>query len=141
MKLCIVGDRDCDDYLFLVEALKASKFKIKDVTEVVHGDAKGADRLGKTWGETKGLFVKSFPAEWKNLNTPGAIVKEGPYGPYNYKAGFDRNQKMAEYADAFVVLQPNGITPGSADIAEKAKKLNKPVYVHTGQKEGKKSKF
>lgn len=127
MKVCIAGDRNCIDMSFLLAAIKASGFKI---TEVVCGDAKGADKLGKEWGKAQGLFVKSFPAKWKDLSYPDAVIKENEYGKYDAKAGTRRNTEMAEYADCFIILQPDGDTPGSSDMRKQAEALGKPVYVH-----------
>lgn len=128
MKCCIAGDRDCNDMDFLIAAIKAAGFKI---TEVVHGDCKGADRLGRDWGKAQGLFVKAFPAKWNDLSHPDAVIKENDFGRYDTKAGMRRNKEMAEYADCFIILQPNGNTPGSQDMKRQAEALNKPVYVHT----------
>lgn len=115
---------------FLCEAIKASGFT--DITEVVHGDCRGADHLGRDWGREQGLFIKSFPAEWDDLSHPDANIKVNAWKKkYDANAGFRRNKVMAEYADAFIILQPNGFTPGSTDMKKEAEKLGKPVYVHT----------
>lgn len=135
MILCIAGDRECTDYSFLLDAINKCGFT--NITEVVHGDARGADKLGEQWGKSQGLFVKSFPADWKNVSSPNAKVKLNAYGePYNCLAGFERNEQMAKYADCFIILQPDGDTAGSSDMKKQAEKLNKPVYVHRKTTEG-----
>lgn len=126
MKVVICGDRTVSesDFKLIDNAVKGSKFKI---TEVVSGCAKGADRLGERWANYNKIPIKKFKAEWDNLDAPGAIVKEGQYGKYNAKAGFDRNQLMAEYADGVIVLDPNNENE-NGDIIERATKKSLPIF-------------
>lgn len=63
-------------------AVEASGFR-SEITEVVCGEAKGIDFLGKVWAKGQGIPVKSFPADWEKLGK---------------KAGIVRNLEMAIYA-------------------------------------------
>lgn len=82
------------------------------------------------WAAHHKVKVAKFKADWKNITVPGALVKTGPYGQYNAKAGFDRNQKMADYADALIALQPNGATNGTQDMIKRAISKGIAIYIY-----------
>lgn len=126
MKVAIVGSRTVTNLKAIEAAVKASKFK---VTEVVCGMAKGADLLGKTWAEQNSIPVKEFPAQWDDLEAEGAIIKQGPYGRYNSRAGYDRNKRMAEYAEAVIACW-DGKSKGTEMMLEIAEKLGLKIYVY-----------
>lgn len=129
MKVIIAGDRDVNenDVSLIVDAIKCSGFKI---TEVVSGCAKGGDTLGENWANHHKIKIARFRADWKNLTAPGAVIKTNQYGQYNTKAGFDRNQKMADYADALIALQPNGPSNGTQDMIRRANIKGIPVFIY-----------
>lgn len=60
---------------------------------VIHGAAKGADRLAGEWAAYQGINVIEVPAEWDK---------------YGKRAGFLRNQKMLTYEPDLVVAFPGG---------------------------------
>jgi len=98
----IAGSRSVTDMLtedmvmrLLAKAVNHSNF-VPDV--VVSGTASGADMAGERWATSAGLPVAQFPAPWDETDHPDAVVKEGSYGPYDARAGFRRNQQMAEFA-------------------------------------------
>lgn len=103
MKVIIAGGRDfkprISDFLRIKEILLEHK-----VTEIVSGGARGADAWGEFLGEKLGIPVKRFPADWD---------RQGK------SAGPRRNQEMAEYADA-VILMPGG--RGTQNMREEASK-------------------
>jgi hypothetical protein len=108
------GDRDA---LFaLLDALVASLPTSLPIGLVIHGDARGADRLGGMWARQRGIAVKVFPANW-NL--------------HGRAAGGIRNQTMLDYLltlppdRRLVVAFPGG--RGTADMAARAKAANVPV--------------
>lgn len=129
MRVIIAGDRNIDENdLYLIEkAVEESGFKI---TQVFSGKAKGGDKLGEAWAKRNKVKIREFPADWKDITAPGAVIKEGQYGPYNAKAGFDRNQEMADYAEALIALQPNGDSSGTQDMIDRAKKKGIPIFVY-----------
>lgn len=53
---------------------------IADVTEVISGAARGADRIGEEWAHRHGVLVRRMPADWDT---------------YGKRAGFLRNESMA----------------------------------------------
>lgn len=118
----------------LEDALAYFKLGKHNISEVVCGDAKGADTLGKQWAQANGVPVKFFKPDWDNITAPGAKVKTNTYGkPYNVLAGFWRNQEMAEYSTSFLGLQSNGDTSGTQDGKERFEKLEKEVFIYSGQ--------
>jgi hypothetical protein len=64
------------------------------------------------WARQNDIPVKYFPANWE------------AYGP---KAGPLRNQEMANYADALILIW-DGQSPGSRDMLKKAK--GKGLQIH-----------
>ena len=128
MRVIIAGDRDISEQdLDLIEgAVAASGFEI---TQVLSGKAQGGDALGERWAKRNKIRIREFPADWKDLTAPGAVVKTGKFGPYNAKAGFDRNQQMADAAEALIALQPNGDTSGTQDMIDRARKRGLKIFV------------
>lgn len=126
MKLLICGDRNITDYKILLEALKASGYE--NIDTVISGNANGVDKLGERYAKENGLILKIFKPDWKNLDAPGAIIKENDYGKYNSRAGMDRNEKMVDEADNVLAVQTNGPTSGTQGSVKYAKSKDKPVF-------------
>lgn len=110
MKTIIAGSRDITDYELVKNAIKYSGF---DITEVVCGNARGVDTLGKNWANSKGIPVKFFNANW---NTFGK------------SAGFRRNAEMAKYADALIAIW-NGVSKGTFSMINLAHDRNLEIYI------------
>ena len=127
MKCIIAGSRNITDRTLIDKAINASGW-VNEIDEVVSGKASGVDTLGEMWADTHNITIKSFPADWKNIDVPIVVVKENKYGKYNALAGFNRNQQMAEYADALIAIIKNN-SSGTRDMIERMNKLNKKVYV------------
>ena len=68
-------------------------------------DASGADQLAGQWAKSRGISVKAYPADWKNL---GRI------------AGPIRNKKMLDEKPDLLVAFPGG--KGTANMVFYAKK-------------------
>ena len=78
-------------------------------TEVISGNAMGADELGEDWASDNKIPVKQFKPDWKGQGKA---------------AGFIRNKEMVEYCDKAVVFW-DGISKGSKhtiDLLEKSRK-------------------
>lgn len=127
MKCIIAGSRTMNDYSTLLKAIADSGWA-NDITEVVCGDAVGADSLGDRWAKEKNIPVTHFPADWKNIKGKDAIVRTNSYGKYNAKAGINRNEKMAKYADKLIAIIENG-SRGTTHMIETMQKLDKDVYI------------
>lgn len=126
MRLAIVGSREFNDYTLLCE--KLSKVK-KPITQVISGEAKGADLLGKRWAEDHGVPYLGFPALWDDISVAGAVIKKRVSGElYNVKAGFDRNQTIVDNADAVIAFW-DGKSSGTKDTIQKANKKSIPCFI------------
>lgn len=136
MKVCISGDREITDPNIVKRAIEASSFNI---TELVEGGARGADKLGKEWALKNGVPVTTFPANWKDITREGAVVKSrknewsGKMEKYDAAAGTFRNEQMASYADALIAIQTNGKTPGTQNMISLAKKYNLQIFIYEGE--------
>lgn len=125
MKTVIAGCRWIENYNIVCEAIEASGFEI---TEVVSGTANGVDTLGENWADARGVPIKRFPANWKNIKVKGAVVRQNKYGKYNAAAGHIRNEQMAQYADALIAIW-DGESRGTADMIAMGHKYGLKVYV------------
>lgn len=110
MKVIIAGSRDILDYKLVVQSIQRSGYEI---TEVVCGCAAGIDTLGEQWAINNEIPIKYMPADWNR---------------HGKSAGPMRNKKMAEYADAAIVIW-NGVSPGSKNMIQNMIRQNKPYYI------------
>jgi hypothetical protein len=86
MKTIVAGSRDYNNYKAVASVLDRCPWL---VTEVVCGEARGPDTLGRKWGETNEIHVESFPADWDE---------------HGKTAGHIRNLAMAQYSEACVIF-------------------------------------
>lgn len=101
MKTIIAGSRSIDDPQYLINAVNQIDWEI---TEVVSGTAEGVDQMGEEFAEENDIPVKKFPADWDR---------------HGKSAGAIRNQEMAEYAQAAVILW-DGESNGTSIMIQKA---------------------
>jgi YspA, cpYpsA-related SLOG family len=117
MKTIIAGSRpkywpENFDYMSEINlAVANSRFAI---TEVVSGTAQGFDLWGEKWAQGVGIPVVRFPANWNK---------------HGNKAGFLRNETMAQYAGAAIVAW-DGSSKGSKHMIDIARRWKLKVYVH-----------
>lgn len=98
-------------------------------TVIVCGMARGVDTLSYNYFKKLGFEILECPADWDNLDTPGAVIKTNPFGKrYNAKAGIDRNIYMAHKSDGLIAMW-SGKTPGTKQMIDCAKKLGLEVDV------------
>lgn len=97
---------------------------------IIDGDARqGADHFSKEYCEKHGVPRLDYPADWKDLNAFGAVVKKNARGEfYNARAGVDRNAIMAEHCDSGLAFW-DGESPGTGDAIKQLEKRGKPVHV------------
>lgn len=127
MKIIIAGSRDIHDISLVELAFTNSGFEnyYGDV-EIVSGCADGIDSLAIEFQKIHGYKLSKFPAKWKDLTVPNAIIRYNKNGAYNLNAGFDRNLEMALYADALIAIH-NG-SGGTANMIKVAKKQHLLIY-------------
>ncbi len=118
MKVIIAGSRSITDPKLLDRAIyDALGLKGINITEVVCGMAPGVDMLGWRWAKETNTPIKEMPAQWKR-----------PDGTRDKYAGFKRNQEMAEYADAAILLW-DGRSNGTYNMKCHIERVNKPFYL------------
>lgn len=110
MKVIVAGSRTFTDY----ELLKLTCDNIKtQITEIVSGGARGADKLGEQYAIERDYTIKQFPADWDR---------------WGKSAGYKRNAEMAEYADALIAFW-DGSSKGTKHMIDLAKKNNLKIKV------------
>jgi len=88
MKVIIAGSRTFSDYNFLRTNCDRLLSQFSNI-EIVSGTAQGADQLGERYARDRGYSVKQFPANWDK---------------FGKKAGYLRNDEMAQYADWLIAF-------------------------------------
>lgn len=84
---------------------------------VIHGAARGADRLGGEWAKSRNIPVIEFPADWRPSFING---RPNPHRRLDRSAGHRRNQQMLEEGHPdLVVAFPGG--PGTRSMIQKAR--------------------
>lgn len=109
MKVIIAGSRTISDYYRIMETIVDSEFEI---TEVVSGGASGVDECGEMYASAFNLPLCKFPANWPK---------------YGKSAGMIRNEEMAKYADALILVW-DGKSKGSAGMKRIAERYNLLVF-------------
>ena len=109
LNVIIAGSRDFTDYE-LLERLLDMYFQrySPDQIEIVSGGARGADRLGERYAQSRGMALKVMPANWNQ---------------HGKSAGYRRNEQMAQYATHCVVFW-DGESRGPQHMIDLANQYN-----------------
>ena len=105
MKTIIAGSRTITNYRIVVAAIKKIDWEI---TTIISGCANGVDKLGEQWARENNIPIQHFPAEWER---------------HGKSAGFIRNKKMADEANAVIAIW-DGKSAGTAHMINIAKHNN-----------------
>lgn len=81
---------------------------------IVHGAAKGADRIAEQEAQKLGLLIESHPADWE---------------AHGKRAGFIRNEKMAALGAHLCIAFWDGRSRGTLHMVNRAVEYNIPVDV------------
>jgi len=112
MNVIIAGGREFNNSNILNNVMDNLNWKIDSV---VCGMASGADTLGKEWADSKGINVIELYAEWDR---------------HGRKAGYIRNEKMAEVGNALVLFW-DGKSRGSRNMLKLAFEYKlKPILIY-----------
>ena len=109
MKVLVCGGRDYSDKKYLEEFLDRVHEETP-ITILIHGAARGADRLAGMWAKSRELELIEVPAEWDR---------------YGKAAGHIRNSEMLTHKPNLVVAFPGG--KGTSNMIKKA--LSKKITV------------
>ena len=115
MKVVIAGSRniseqDSENYKMLIQTIKHAGYNID---QVVCGMAAGIDKLGHRYAFASNIPIVEMPADWS---------------AHGKAAGPIRNRKMAEIADAAIVIW-DGKSAGTLNMITEMNRLNKPCYI------------
>lgn len=109
-RVLVCGGRDFEDQEGLMDVLDDLHFQ-HSFSCVIEGEARGADRLARTWALLRGVTVMPFPADWKHGRHAGRV----------------RNQAMLDLGHPdLVVAFPGGI--GTADMVKRSRKAGLSVF-------------
>ena len=109
-KLLVCGGRDYTDKEAVWNLLDRAHAKF-NITHLIHGYAKGVDRLAGEWANARGVQEVSCPANWERFkNAAGPI----------------RNQYMAELDPNALIAFPGG--KGTKNMVEQAARHGITVY-------------
>ena len=112
MRVLVCGGRDFEDQELLNRTLDRINEE-SPISTIIHGLARGADRMGGEYATVHGIPVCEFPADW---------------GTHGRKAGYIRNARMlAEGQPDVVVAFPGG--KGTADMIRQAREAGIEVKV------------
>ena len=119
MKVIVAGSRRITDYKLVSSVITNTLAKHNiQITEIVSGCANGVDSLGEQWALENGVKVEPFDANWDDITVPNALIRTNKWGKeYNARAGFQRNERMAEYGDVLIVIW-DGKSRGSKDMMD-----------------------
>lgn len=111
IKLLVCGGRDFNNATFLDAAMSQAR-ELLGFTAVIHGGARGADRMAAIWARERGLLAIQFLADWRR---------------HGIAAGPCRNQRMLDEGRPDAVLAfPGGA--GTGDMIRRALNAELPVY-------------
>jgi hypothetical protein len=111
MKCIIAGSRSITSFQTVKAAIESCPW-LDEVTEVVTGGAQGVDTLGDNWAWCAKLDRTIMKANWEK---------------HGKSAGFQRNSRMADYADALILVW-DGSSRGSKNMLGIARSKNLKIW-------------
>lgn len=110
MKILVCGSREFNDYKLFEKVLDGY-----EITEIIQGEARGADILGRKYAEVRGIKVTGFPALWEL---------------HGKRAGPIRNAKMLkEGQPEFIVAFRGPNSRGTQNMIDQSTKAGVPVRI------------
>jgi hypothetical protein len=126
MRVIVTGSRGWSDRYFIAGVLA----ELPGGTTIVHGSAKGADKLAAQEAQKLGLLLEPHPAEWALHDREGLTCLPcscSEAAPHCKFAGFRRNEHMASLGADLCIAFWDGRSSGTADMMERAAKHGIPV--------------
>lgn len=108
-----------------------SGFQIRELVSGMDGYAGSPDMMGVAWANSRGLPIKPFPADWKDLSHPDRILKrrKSTGEEYDAKAGPRRNEEMGLYAGGLIAIW-DGVSDGTRNMLQIARRHRLPIYLY-----------
>lgn len=101
MKVLVCGSRSWGNWLAIRERLA----QLPRGTTIIHGDARGADKMAATIAGSLGLDVEAYPADWRQGRAAGVI----------------RNLRMLDQRPDLVIAFWHGRSTGTGHTIEAAR--------------------
>lgn len=112
MKVLVCGGRDFEDYDMLKTVLSALQVEKGAFTLIIHGAARGADRMAGQYARRHGIAEQAVSADWDK---------------HGKAAGPIRNKQMLELGKPdLVVAFPGG--KGTANMVEQSKAAGVEIF-------------
>lgn len=110
--ILVCGGRDYNDREFFYKTMDSAKPFFAEECCIVHGNARGADRLAYVWAFERGCAQMAMPANWYT---------------FDKKAGTLRNRWMLKFAKPELVIAFSGGS-GTANMVAISRLSNIPVW-------------
>ncbi len=117
MRVLVCGGRDYKDKDLLFNTL--NDIHVKEITKaagivtIIHGGAKGADKLSGEWAKSLGVSIEEYQADWEQHGRAAGIV---------------RNKQMLDEGKPDIIIAfPGG--KGTANMVNQATKAEVKVIV------------
>lgn len=135
MKVVVFGGRAYANRRRVEEVLDFVHREV-GISHLVHGGAGGrsrktrnwygADVLAGVWALDRRVPATPYPADWRDLSHPQAVIRSGKYGLYDAAAGPRRNQAMLDRERPAMGIEfPGG--DGTADMRARCLAAGIPV--------------
>jgi len=112
MRVVVCGSRSWRD----ASAMEAALRRLPRGSQIVHGDARGADRTAGSVAERLGHYVARMPAEWER---------------YGKSAGMRRNEQMLTCVKPDLVMAFwDGSSRGTRNMIDRARRAGVRVRVY-----------
>jgi hypothetical protein len=112
LRTIIAGSREAS-WEQTLTAIEQCPWKAQ-ISLVVSGMARGADKFGEVWAGMNNVPIKRFPADWDK---------------HGKAAGFIRNKQMADNADALIAIW-DGASRGTKNMIELAELGSLRMFVY-----------
>jgi len=116
MRVLVCGDREWKDFVFMERIL--SRFWLH-ASVIIHGDARGADKMAANWAKSRGIRPEPYPADWDR---------------YHRAAGPIRNRQMLKEGKPDVVVAFHDDiekSKGTRDMINVAAEAGIQVFLYT----------
>lgn len=118
MRVLVCGSRDWTDRKRLYQVLDQVHVS-HDITAVIEGEARGADKMARGWAASRNIAVAAFPADWNR---------------YKLAAGPIRNRQMLIEGKPELIVAFHDDLPhskGTRNMITQAMKAGLPVLTFT----------
>lgn len=116
MRVLVCGDRHWKDYGYIFDRLDDMSLYY-NITEIIEGCARGADRFAEHWAAGKEMPIQHFPADWNR---------------YGKAAGIIRNQQMLDEGKPDMVVAFHTAlmqSKGTKDMVQRARAAGIETFV------------